>query len=93
MYTTPNQETTPQDSFIIFEDSGIQLRMTPDGYVTFVYAEPVRVAPFEVSSEIDLGEDTFDPTLRGFLSQGVIGWTQVDLGRIPRHLCDHRGYA
>ncbi|MGC6418962.1 MAG: hypothetical protein ACON3Z_17680 [Bradymonadia bacterium] len=72
VYTTPNQETTPQDSFIIFEDSGIQLRMTPDGYVTFVYAEPVRVAPFEVSSEIDLGEETFDPTLRSLSKPGCV---------------------
>ena len=46
--------------------------MTPDGYVTFVYAEPVRVAPFEVSSEIELGEETFDPTLRSLSKPGCL---------------------
>ena len=72
VYTAPNQETTPQDAFIIFEDSGIQVRMTPDGFVTLVFAEPVRVAPFEISTEIDLGDDTFSPKLTSASKAGCV---------------------
>ena len=71
VYTAPNQEATPQDSFIIFEDSGVQLRMTPDGYVTFVYLTPVRRAPFEIETEVNLGEDSFDPVLTSFLRKAA----------------------
>ena len=76
VYTAPNQEATPQDSFIIFEDSGVQLRMTPDGYVTFVYLTPVRRAPFEIETEVNLGEDSFDPVLTSFSQEGCV----IDLG-------------
>ena len=70
VYNAQSRDHT-SDSFIIFEDSGIQLGMTPDGYVTFVYAEPVRVT-IRGSSEIELGDETFDPTLRSLSKPGCV---------------------
>lgn len=54
IYTT-NNESNPQDTFIILQDSGIQVRVTPDGHVTFVYVEPIRVAPFETRGSSAFG--------------------------------------
>lgn len=69
IYTTSN-DSTPQDTFIWFPDSGFQIRLTPEGQVTFVYIEPVRAAPFETGGTIAFapnGTDiavTYDSDLR-----------------------------
>ncbi len=63
IYTSPTQEAVAQDTFVLLEDSGIELRFTPDGHVFFVYGRPVRVAPFEVQMEVDLGDETFQPRM------------------------------
>ena len=52
-----------QDTFILLEDSGIEIRLSPDGHVFFIYGRPVRVAPFEVRTEVDLGSEVFAPRL------------------------------
>ncbi|MCU0690867.1 MAG: hypothetical protein MUF54_05635, partial [Polyangiaceae bacterium] len=49
---TNSDETVPQDTFIDIQDTGIQLRMAPDGSILFVYAGPVKVAPFEVAGNL-----------------------------------------
>jgi hypothetical protein len=63
IYTSPTQEAVAQDTFILLEDSGVELRFTPDGHVFFIYGRPVRVAPFEVRTEVDLGDELFQPQL------------------------------
>ncbi len=55
---TASDESVPQDTFLVLQDSGIQLRFTPDGYIIFVFTEPVRVAPFEVIGELSMGDGT-----------------------------------
>ncbi len=52
IWETDNQ-ATPQSTWIVFVDSGIQLGVSPEGHVNFVWAEPVRVAPFELGIDID----------------------------------------
>lgn len=51
IYTAGN-ETSLQDTFIVIQDSGVQLRISPEGQVQFVYLEPVRVAPFERAASL-----------------------------------------
>ena len=63
IYTSPTQESVPQDTFVLFEDSGMQFRFSPDGHIFFIYGSPVRVAPFEVQTEVDLGSDVFAPRM------------------------------
>lgn len=69
IYTTSN-DSTAQDTFIWFPDSGWQIRLTPEGGVTFVYIEPVRSAPFESGGTIAFAPDgtnvavTYDSALR-----------------------------
>jgi hypothetical protein len=54
IYTTGN-ESAPQDTFIVIEDSGIQIRFSPQGQAYFVYLYPIRVAPFETEGTIAFG--------------------------------------
>lgn len=54
IYTASN-ESVPQDTFIVIQDSGIQIRFTPEGQAIFVYLQPVRAAPFEQSGDIAFG--------------------------------------
>lgn len=52
---TSGNEAVPQDTFILIQDSGIQLRFTPEGQVLFVFLEPVRSAPFENGAALAFG--------------------------------------
>lgn len=61
IYTTGN-ESTPQDTFWVIEDSGIQIRISPEGHAYFVYLTPIRVAPFETHGQIAFGQ-TASPTM------------------------------
>lgn len=54
IYTASN-ESVPQDTFILIQDSGIQIRFTPEGQAIFVYLQPVRAAPFEQSGTMAFG--------------------------------------
>ena len=54
IYTTGN-ESVPQDTFILIQDSGIQIRFTPEGQAIFIYLTPVRSAPFENGADIAFG--------------------------------------
>lgn len=54
IYTASN-ESVPQDTFILIQDSGIQIRFTPEGQAIFVYLVPVRAAPFEQSGSMAFG--------------------------------------
>ncbi|MBI2377011.1 MAG: hypothetical protein HYV07_23625 [Deltaproteobacteria bacterium] len=49
-------ESAPQATFVVFQDSGVQLRFSPEGQVSWVVLEPVRVAPFETAGQISFGE-------------------------------------
>lgn len=55
IYTT-NNESTPQDTFILLQDSGLQVRLSPDGYAYFVYLTPVLGAPFEREGQMSFGQ-------------------------------------
>lgn len=55
IYTASN-ESVPQDTFILIQDSGIQIRFNPEGGVLFVYLQPVRAAPFEQSGSVAFGQ-------------------------------------
>ena len=61
---TASDESVPQDTFLVLTDSGIQIRFTPDGHISVVFAEPVRVAPFEVFGELSMGETAPKPTFQ-----------------------------
>lgn len=66
IYTSEEAQGTPQIVVLYFLDSGVQLQMAPDGYLTLVVLEPVRVAPFETETTVRLGEEgtsNFDATL------------------------------
>ena len=54
IYTASN-ESIAQDTFIVIQDSGIQIRFTPEGQAQFVYLVPVRAAPFEQSGQMAFG--------------------------------------
>ena len=54
IYTASN-ESVAQDTFIVIQDSGIQIRFTPEGQAQFVYLLPVRAAPFEQSGDLSFG--------------------------------------
>ncbi len=47
---------TPQPTYVIFQDSGAMIGFSEDGNLQFVSIEPVRIAPFEVASEIQFGD-------------------------------------
>ncbi|MBI4807206.1 MAG: hypothetical protein HY795_18485 [Desulfovibrio sp.] len=49
-------ESAPQATFVVFQDSGVQLRFSPEGQISWIILEPVRVAPFETSGQISFGE-------------------------------------
>ncbi len=59
---TAADESVPQDTFLDFQDSGVQLRFTPEGQVTFVYLQPVRIAQFEVAGGLTMGDAALAPT-------------------------------
>jgi hypothetical protein len=54
IYTGSN-EAIAQDTFILLQDSGIQIRFSPEGTAYFVYLQPVRSAPFENGGTIAFG--------------------------------------
>lgn len=56
IYTAGN-ESTPQDTFIVIDDTGLQIRFSPDGHAYFVYLTPIRVAPFESEGQISFGPE------------------------------------
>jgi hypothetical protein len=84
IYTGIN-ESIPQDTFIIIQDSGIQIRFTPEGHAIFVYLQPVRSAPFENGADLAFGppngtEMRFDwqSRLRQSCSLNLDGLTWAD---------------
>ena len=68
IYTGSN-EAIPQDTFIVIQDSGIQIRFTPEGQAQFVYLQPVRSAPFENGGDIAFGAPGAPEMTFGFQSQ------------------------
>ena len=52
---TASDESVPQDTAVLMQDSGIAFAFTPEGQVTYVEASPVRVAPFEVAGTMTFG--------------------------------------
>ncbi|MBN1962793.1 MAG: hypothetical protein JW841_17820 [Deltaproteobacteria bacterium] len=47
-------EATPQDTAIVFKDSGVIIDFNPDGSVYDIDISAVKVAPFEVSTQISM---------------------------------------
>lgn len=52
---TGSDESVPQDTVVVFQDSGVVMAFSPEGNVTDLLVEPVRVAPFEVSASLSFG--------------------------------------
>ncbi len=55
---TASDESVPQETYVVMQDSGVTLGFSPDGYLTIIFVEPVRVAPFEVAVDVGFGEGT-----------------------------------
>lgn len=55
-------DTTPQDTAIRMDDTGMIIVFSPEGQVTDLYAQPVRVSPFELRAQIKFGEPA-SPTM------------------------------
>jgi hypothetical protein len=49
---TGEDESVPQFTNVLFRDSGVALGFSPEGHITFINVEPVRVAPFELDSAL-----------------------------------------
>lgn len=64
-YQTEEAQEVRQQTQLYFVDSGVILIFSPDGEITALLIEPVRVAPFETAVAFDFGPDaeTVAPTL------------------------------
>lgn len=51
IYTSAD-ESVPQTTVVVLQDSGVQVNFSPEGQVTAVVLDPVRVAPFEVAGSV-----------------------------------------
>lgn len=60
IYTSSN-DSVPQDTAVVMQDSGVVLLFTPDGHVSYIELDPVRVAPFESNASWQFGDTTFAP--------------------------------
>lgn len=67
VYTSSN-ESTEQETVLVFRDSGVNIDITPDGYVDYVYLEPVRKAPFETEGTVRFGQTGSSTMTFGFTS-------------------------
>ncbi len=72
IYTAGN-ESSLQDTFIVIQDAGLQLRISPEGQIQFVYLEPVRVAPFERRATLSFGQMMSPDVNFRFASQEIMG--------------------
>jgi hypothetical protein len=54
IYTAGN-ESQPQVTGIIIQDSGVVIVFEPDGSIQYIEIDPVRIAPFEVEASISFG--------------------------------------
>ncbi|MBI5544344.1 MAG: hypothetical protein HY901_10670, partial [Deltaproteobacteria bacterium] len=52
-YASPN-ESNPQQTDVYFADSGVYLVFSPEGHLSYVVLEPVRLAKFETSVTLQL---------------------------------------
>ena len=52
-----SDEETPQQTLVVFQDSGVTLVFSPEGQVLAVVASPVRKASFELGGVVSLGQD------------------------------------
>lgn len=60
-----SDEETPQQTLVVFQDSGITLVFSPEGQVLYVVASPVRKATFELGGVVVLGEPAATPDAPG----------------------------
>ena len=56
IYTTPD-ESTPQQTNVVFQDSGVTLIFSPTGHLQFLIIRPVRKAEFELAGSVALGTE------------------------------------
>ncbi|HKU44713.1 MAG TPA: hypothetical protein VJR89_41420 [Polyangiales bacterium] len=56
-----SDEETPQQTLVVFQDSGVTLVFSPEGQVLNVVASPVRKASFELGGVVTLGTDKVAP--------------------------------
>lgn len=78
IYTSPD-ESTLQETLVLFQDSGVQLQFTPTGDLDSISILPVRKAEFEVGGEVSLqSEDEATKVNLTYVSDSVAGCV-VDL--------------
>ncbi len=78
--------TRPQYTWLIFSDTGVGLRMTPDGYIAYVEIDPVRLQQFEVESEISF--DAF-----GMAATMDLGFSSLQVPTCTFNLAEELSWA
>jgi hypothetical protein len=66
-----SDEESPQQTTVVFQDSGITLVFSPEGQVVYVLASPVRKATFELAGAVTLGDgQVVEPILQSGSLEG-----------------------
>jgi hypothetical protein len=94
IYTAGN-ESSPQDTVLVFRDSGVNLFFSPEGQIQYVYLEPVRKAPFESAGTLTFGAAgsstmalAFDSTTRGGCSIALATREPITFGDFKARCID-----
>jgi len=76
-----SDENTPQQTLVVFQDSGVTLVFSPEGHVLNVVASPVRKATFELAAVVSFGGGAPDqpPALTPVLQSALVPSCIIDL--------------
>jgi hypothetical protein len=77
---TGQDESIPQETLVVFQDSGLNFYFSPDGYLIELYIEPVRIAPFESAGQIVM---TSGANVAPTYTTAAVGSCDLDLGVTP----------
>ena len=72
LYDADENQSVPQGTRLVFNDSGLQIPMSPEGHLLAVLVIPVKVAPFEVAAEYAFGDEdgNIDPVFTSLAKPG-----------------------
>jgi hypothetical protein len=74
-----SDEESPQQTLVVFQDSGVTLVFSPEGQVIYVIASPVRKATFELTGAVSLGDGA---VVAPVLQSGSLDGCVIDLGTL-----------
>lgn len=77
---TGQDESIPQETLVVFQDSGVNFYFSPDGYLIELYLEPVRIAPFESAAQIAM---TSGASVAPTFTTDAVADCDLDLGASP----------